>query len=109
MKKTPESFWRTFEKRTQAVNHDEERKCNYERNVHILKMGMEALILRAEQGLAQRYLIFGKLSSDNDDDNMKKFHHQNFLTIIETFAKFDIIIKDQCIYNYKAKMLLWNI
>lgn len=51
----------------------------------------------------------GKYTSDNDDDNMKNFHQESFLTIIETFAKFDIIIKDQCIYNYKAKMLLWNI
>ena len=52
MKKT-ESFW-DFEKPTQAVNHDEERESNYERNVHILKMRIEALIIRAEQGLAQR-------------------------------------------------------
>ena len=48
-----ESFWRTFEKPTQAVNHDEERESNYERNVHILKMRIEALILCVDQGLAQ--------------------------------------------------------
>ena len=48
-----ESFWRTFEKPTQAVNHDEERESNYERNVHILKMRNEALIWCVDQELAQ--------------------------------------------------------
>ena len=51
----------------------------------------------------------GKHKSDSDDDNMKESHKESFLTIIETLAKFDIIIKDQCIYNYKAKLLPWNI
>ena len=51
----------------------------------------------------------GKYTSDNDDDNMKNFHQESFLTIIETFAKFDTTIKDQCLYNYETKMLPWNI
>ena len=40
---------------------------------------------------------------------MKKIHQDNFFVIIKTFANFDTIIKDQCIYNHIAKMLSWNI
>ena len=47
-----ESFLRTFENPTEAVNHGKRRESNYEHNVHILKMIIEAVILCAEQGLA---------------------------------------------------------
>ena len=47
-----ESFLRTFEKQTQVANHDEERECNYKRNVYIL-MIIKSLVLYMEQGLAQ--------------------------------------------------------
>ena len=66
---------------------------------------IDALILCAEQGLAQRSW---KDTSHDDDDDMKKVHQNNFLVIISTAAKFDTISKDQCIYNCKVKMLSWN-
>ena len=81
------------------MNHDEKGESNYERNVHILKMIIEALILCAEQGLALR----------GHRDHMKEVHHENFLAIVNTFAKSDTIIKDQCTYNCNAKVLSWNI
>ena len=97
--KTAKYFSTTFENPAQAVNHGEERKSNYERNVHILKMIIEALILCAEQGLALR----------GNRDHMKKVYQQNVLAIVNTFAKFDTIIKDQCSYNHNAKMSSWNV
>ena len=36
------------------MNHDEKGESDYEGNVHILKMIIEALILCADQGLALR-------------------------------------------------------
>ena len=83
---------RTFENPTEAVNHDKKRESNYERNVHILKMIIEAVILYVEQGLALRgHRDHGKPVSDDDDDNMKKVYQGNFLAIVNTFAKFDTI------------------
>ena len=105
-----ESFLRTFENPTQAVNHDKKGKSNYERNVHILKRVIEAVILCAEQGLAlQGHRDYGKPASDDDDDNMKKAH-QSFLAIVNTFAKFDTILKDHIEQGSRdAKILSWNI
>ena len=40
---------------------------------------------------------------------MKKVHQKNLLVIVNKFAQFDTIIKDQWTYNYNAKMLSWNI
>ena len=40
---------------------------------------------------------------------MKKVHQKNLLVIVNKFAQFDTIIKDQWIYNYNAKMLSWDI
>ena len=106
-----ESFLRTFENLTEAVNHEKKRESNYERNVHILKMLIEAVILCAEQGLASRgHRDHGKPASDDDDDNMKKVYQGNFLAIVNTFAKFDTILKDHIEQGSRnAKMLSWNI
>ena len=40
---------------------------------------------------------------------MKNVHQKNLLVIVNKFAQFDTIIKDQWTYNYNAKMLSWNI
>ena len=93
--KKPESFLRTSENPTEAVNHDKKRESNYERNAHILKMVIEAVILCAEQVLTLRgHRDHGKPASDDDDDNMKKVYQGNFLAIVNKFAKFDTILKD---------------
>ena len=106
-----ESFLRTFENPTEAVNHDKKRESNYERNVHILKMIIEAVILFAKQGLALRvHRDHGKPASDDDDESMKKVYQGNFLAIVNTFAKFDTILKDHIEQGSRnAKMLSWNI
>ena len=105
-----ESFFRAFEN-PKAVNHGKKRESNYQRNVHILRMIIEAVILCAEQGLALRgHRDHGKPASDDDDDNMKKFHHRNFLAIGDTFAKFDTILKDHIKQGSRnAKILSWNV
>lgn len=83
---------------------------NYERNVHFLKMIIEVLIVCAAQELELRgHRDHEKHTSDEDGDNMKKVDLENLSTVINTFAKFDTIIKDQCIYIYNAKMLSQNI
>ena len=65
----------------------------------------------AEQGLALRWhRDHGKSASDGDDDNMKKVHQGNSLEIINTFAKFDTILKDHIKQGSRnAKMLSWSI
>ena len=105
-----EPFFRAFEN-PKAVNHGKKRESNYQRNVHILRMIIEAVILCAKQGLAlQRHRDHGKPASDDDDDNMKKFHQGNFLAIGDTFAKFDTILKDHIKQGSRnAKILSWNI
>ena len=74
-------------------------------------MIIEAVILCVEQGLALRgHRDHGKPASDDDDGNMKKVYQGNFLAIVNTFAKFDTILKDHIEQGSRnAKMLSCHI
>ena len=75
------------------------------------KIVFEALLICTEQGLALReHRDHGALAFDDDDDDMKKVHQENFVAIINTVAKFDTIIKNQIEQGSRnAKRLSWNI
>ena len=77
----------------------------------ILKMIIEAAILCVEQEFTLRgHRDHAKSASDDDCDNMKKVHQGNFLAIVNTFAKFDTILKESIEQGFRnAEFLSWDI
>ena len=73
-------------------------------------MIIEAAILCVEQEFTLRgHRDHAKSASDDDCDNMKKVHQGNFLAIVNTFAKFDTILKENIEQGFRnAEFLSWD-
>ena len=76
-----------------------------------MKTIIEAAILCVEQEFTLRgHRDHAKSASDDDCHNMKKVHQGNFLAIVNTFAKFDTILKENIEQGFRnAEFLSWDI
>lgn len=89
-------FINTYDNPEQRVDHDKQNNTNYDRNIHILKRIIEAVLVCAQQGIALRVHRdhTNVVNEDNDDDDNISRNRGNFLAILEKFAKIDPILKE---------------
>ena len=82
-------FVMTFEDKTKAVTHDKYNNDKCQKNLHILKLIIEAVMLFSEQGLAFR--SHREQSNYSESYHEKRVNRGSFNAIINAFAKLDTI------------------
>lgn len=103
-------FMRSFETPSSNVDYDAKADEKYQKNLHILKRIIEAVVLCAEQGLPLRGHRDHHLASDDNENFEKASNRGNFIAILEAFAKHDpILLNHMRIGQKSAKMLSWKI
>ena len=89
-------FLELYEDPTKSVTHDENSDEKYERNIHIIKIIIQAVLLCVEQGIALRG--HRELDSSNDagknSDTERKMQRGNFLANINAFATLDAVLME---------------
>ena len=93
------------------VDSNQQGEMNYEKNVHIMRRIVEAVLLCADQGLPlRRHRDHHKNESEEESCCERSFGRGNFLAILEAFAKIDPILHEHLSMGKKnAKMISWNI
>ena len=81
----------TFADPTKAVSHDKQENDKYQKNLHILKLTTEAVLLCSEQGIVFRG--HREQSNYTESYHEKRVKRGNFIAIINAFAKLDPILK----------------
>ena len=81
-----------FEDPTKAVFHDKHGNDRYQKNLKILKLITEAVLLSSEQGIT----FLGQWEQSNYTKSYYKkwVNRGNFIVRINVFAKLDLIFKD---------------
>ena len=83
-------FLNSYENPEQRVDHDKQNDTNYDRNIHILKRIIEAVLLCAQQGIAlhghRDHTNYVSNEDDDNDDSISR-NRGNFLAILEAFVK----------------------
>ena len=101
-------FVMTFEDQTKAVTHDKYDNDIYQKNLHILKLIIEAVLLCSEQGITFRG--HREQSNYSESYHKKRVNRGSFIAIINTFTKLDLIWKDHLENGAKnAKITSWKI
>ena len=101
-------FVMTFENKTKAVTHDKYNNDKCQKNLHILKLIIEAVMLFSEQGLAFR--SHREQSNYSESYHEKRVNRGSFNAIINAFAKLDTIWKDHLENGAKnVKIASWKI
>ena len=91
-----------------ASNFNRGSNETYEKNLHILKRIIRAVLLCAEQGLALR----GRYDHYQPDDEPceRSWNRGNFIAILYAFADMDPILKEHLDHGARnAKMISWKI
>ena len=101
-------FVMTFEDQIKAVTHDKYDNDKYQKNLHILKLITEAVLLCSEQGITFRG--HREQSNYSESYHKKRVNRGSFIAIINTFTKLDLIWKDHLENGAKnAKITSWKI
>ena len=82
-------FVMTFEDQTKAVTHDKYNNGKCQKNLHVLKLIIEAVMLFSEQGIA--FQSHREQSNYSESYHDKRVNRGNFIEIINAFAKLDTI------------------
>ena len=92
----------------EAVTHDKHENDKYQKNLHILKLITKAALRCSGLGIAFQF--------HREQSNYKEGYHEiwvnreNFIAIINAFAKLDSILQDHLKNGEKnAKMTSWKI
>ena len=98
------NFVMSFEDPRKNVEYDSKKQERYDKNVHVLKRIIQAIVLCPQQGLTLRGHREVE-SKDNEDSR-----DGNFRAILKSFTEIDPLLKDHLQHGPKnSQMKSWKI